>query len=618
MPRARRSPRAWGIVPSFVDTEGVWRRPSARAVTAALDAMGADAVAPPGEPSLVLAPGEAAELATPAEAVLEDGTRLPAALRLPPDLPLGVHHLEPLDGGVHRAVIVAPLHCHRPPGLRTGGLAVQLYAARSWGSWGIGDLADLRSLGRWAAALGAGVVLVNPLHAPLPFLPQQDSPYSPSSRRYRAPLALRIEEVDGYLEADDPSLDALAVAGRALNAERLIDRDAVHRLKLAALERLHARFDGSPAFDTYRHQPGEALRLFATHNALAEEFGRTWPAWPDELRHPTAPAVARWAGRHAERVEFHAWVQWQIDKQLAAASRATPVMHDLAVGVDPAGADAWIDQDTLVSGVRIGAPPDEFNAAGQDWGLPPFDPWRLRAAGFAPFRDPVRAGLRHAGALRLDHVMGLFRLWWITPGADPGDGVYVRYPSEELLAVLALESHRAGALIVGEDLGTVGHGVRSALARRGLLAYRVLWFEDRPASALPRGVMAAVTTHDLPTVAGLWRGGDAAEQRRLGNDADADATDARRARIAVATGVPVEADAAAVAERLHDDLAASPAAIVTVTLDDLALVEERPNLPGVGGTRPNWRLALPGPLEDLMENDFARRLAALVARRGRS
>jgi 4-alpha-glucanotransferase len=610
----RRDPAAWGIALSFTDAHGARRRPSHGTVAAALDALGADAPFPPAEPAVIVSPGTPVDVADHVTCVLEDSTELAIAPRLPPDLPLGVHSLVDRRDGTRRPLIVAPAGCYLPRGLRLGGLSVQLYATRSAGSWGIGDLADLRTLATWSAARGAGALLVNPLHAPLPTFPQQDSPYSPSSRRFRTLLALHIEDIDGF--AGDPELAALARKGTALNAERLIDRDEVFRLKRAALERLHSRCPGDAALDAYCAEHGDALRQFAIHSALAERHGDDWRRWPAELRHPSAGGVAQWAAAHREHVALHEWIQWQIDVQLAAAGREVRLINDLAVGVDPKGVDAWIDQDLVVPGMRLGAPPDAFAIAGQDWGLPVLDPWKLRASGYKPFRDVIRAGVRRAGGLRIDHVLGLFRQWWIADGADPADGVYVRFPSEELLALVALESHRAGALVVGEDLGTVAPGVRTALARHRVLSSRLLWFEDRPPEKLPWRCQAAVSSHDLPTVAGLWTGADLEEQRKLGLEPDAAAYARLRKRIE-ALGVAPDADVAQVCALLHTRLARSRAAVVTASLDDLALISDRANMPGSAGRRPNWRLSMRRPLEEVLDSTFAQTTAQTAFRRSR-
>ncbi len=302
-------------------------------------------------------------------------------------------------------------------------------------------------------------------------------------------------------------------------------------------------------------------------------------------RRPSPPTVPA----HGDRVRFHEWVQWLLDDQLRIASRGgASIVNDLPVGFDPGGFDAWAWQRLIAAGARVGAPPDRFNPHGQDWGLPPFVPHRLRAAHLAPFIETVRAALRYAGGLRIDHVMGLFRLWWI-PVDAPGGGAYVRYPADELLAVLAIESRRAGAVVIGEDLGTVARGVRRSLARRGLLSTRLVLFERRGMDRLPRSVLAAVTTHDLPTVAGAWRRSDLADQRAAGLDPDPRDLEILRERLARTAGVAPDASVEELVLRVHRALAASPAALVSATLEDALRVETRPNLPGTTrAQRANW------------------------------
>jgi 4-alpha-glucanotransferase len=289
-------------------------------------------------------------------------------------------------------------------------------------------------------------------------------------------------------------------------------------------------------------------------------------------------------------------------------------MQDLPIGVDPDGADAWAWQDSLATGASVGAPPDRYVKRGQDWGLPPFVPHRLRALGYQPFIETIRAALRHAGGLRIDHVMGLFRLFWIPLGLTPAEGGYVRYPADDLLAIVALESHRAGAFVVGEDLGTVETGVRERLAANGVMGYRVLWFEDGPTARYPELAMAAVTTHDLPTIAGLWSGADIAEQHALGLEPNETALEATRKRLSVATGTAPGSRIEDVIEGTHRVLARAPSLLVTATLDDALAVPERPNVPGTTQERANWSIALPAPLETLQTTPLALRIAAALAR----
>jgi 4-alpha-glucanotransferase len=587
-------PDTWGIEDGYHDVEGVWHETPGAARRALRVAMGglADLADPPPQnrPVWFVRQGSADPIQRPALLVLEDGTEVDATDSLPPDLPLGYHDLHPDDGGPTTRLIVAPDRCHLPPGLRAWGWSAQLYATLSTESWGIGDLGDLRRLVRWSADLGARVLAVNPLHAALPLERQEPSPYFPSSRRYRNPLFLRIEDIPGFDPADAVLADA-AAAGRALNAERVIDRDEVHRLKLAALERLWQRRSprDDAALSSFMTTEGRDLTTYAVFCALAEHHAAGWRSWPGEHRRPENPGVERCAREHNERVRFHRWVQCLVDDQLARAAEdgvatGLGLLGDLAVGVDPDGADAWRYQDVLAPGVRVGAPPDAFNPGGQDWGLPPFVPWKLRAVGYQPFARTLRAAMRHLGALRVDHVMGLFRLFWLPDGATPDEGAYVRYPGTELLDIVALESARAGVTIVGEDLGTVENDVRDALHRRGVLSYRVAWFEPEPPETWPEQALAALTTHDLPTVAGLWDG--------------VDGDDALRARLQSLAGGAQRASDAAV--HAHRRLGAAPSAIALATLEDATGVTERPNRPGTTtADHPNWSLALPMPLEEL-------------------
>jgi 4-alpha-glucanotransferase len=578
--------------------------------------MGADGEpAPPGtggdDPVWVVTEGEAVTVEGAWTLRTEDGSEEQVHDALPPDLPLGYHQLTQEADGRDVQLVVAPPTCYVPPGLCTWGWVAQLYAARSTASWGMGDLGDLRRLARWSAGQGAGMTLVNPLHAPLPTGSQQASPYSPSSRCFYNPLYLRVEDVPGASSAD-VDLDELASAGRALNAERSIDRDAVWRLKRDALERLWPGRGDDPAFARYCEEEGPALARYATFCVLSEEHGAPWSDWPAELRDPDRAEVRAFADAHRDRVRFHQWLQWLVAGQLGAAGSEIDLVQDLAVGVDAAGADAWVWRDCFAHGARVGAPPDEFNSRGQDWGLLPFDPWRLRRAGFDPFIRTVRAGFRHGGGMRVDHVMGLFRLFWLPLGTRPAEGAYVSYPWRELLAILALESHRARAYVVGEDLGTVEDFVREELAARDVLSYRLLWFQQVPPRKYPSCALAAVTTHDLPTVAGLWSGADLAELERLDLDPNHRSTARLRKRLQEWTGVADDAPAHEVVARTYALVAEAPSAVVAATLEDALAVEERPNVPGTTDQRPNWSLALPKPLEEIEDDPAVAALAATL------
>lgn len=549
-----------------------------------------------------------AHLPTVGDLTLEDGSDLGRSEFMPADAPYGYHRLA-RDDGSEQLLITGPGRCHLPPDLRAWGWAIQLATTRSRNSWGIGDLADLRELGEWAAAAGAGFLAVGPLGAPNPGPNPEPSPYYPSTRRFGNPLHLRIEEIPGVERLGVE----LAAAGHALNAERRVDRARVAVLKMDALERIWGASHDRTEFETWRIGRGTSLQHWAVFVVLSEQFGAGWQRWPEPLRDPNGAAVAQVAVEHADRVSFHAWVQWCFDRQLRDASDRLMRIADMPVGVDPGGFDAWDWQDQLALRVSVGAPPDRFNTAGQSWGLPPFIPSRLREAAYRPFIETIHAQLRHAGGIRIDHVLGLFRLWWIPSEQDPARGAYVRAHTDELLEIVALESDRAGALVIGEDLGTVPSGVRGELRRRRLLSTRLALFERGLPAAYPRQSFAGVTTHDLPTMAGIWSGSDLDDQASSGITPDPDALALLRSRLARAAGVGAHDDAPV--DELHRRVSASPSMLVAATLEDALRVEERPNIPGtVAPQRDNWSLALPAPIEDLASHG---RVTSLVAALGR-
>lgn len=609
---------AWGIDRGYWDALGQWQVPPDSTVDSILRAMGATDDGPPGlgddNPVWVVREGSRVRLDGVWRLLTEDGGDEEVDGRLPRDLPSGYHHLH-RDGRDVR-LIVSPGRCHLPEGLRQWGWAAQLYAARSRNSWGMGDLGDLERLGEWAAGHGAGFVLVNPLHDSIPGPTQQASPYYGSSRVFRNPLYIDIRAVDGF-DASDADLARLVKEAHRLNHAPLIDRDAVYSLKLEALERIWAlrreRFEVSHA--SYVADQGAALYEHATFNALSEVHGKPWTAWPADLRRPDGAKVSEFQRAFSARIDFHQWVQWEADRQMARAGRAIGVVNDLAIGVDPAGSDAWRWQDVHCLAARVGAPPDEFNTKGQDWGLPPYDPWKLRLARFQPFIETVRAGLRHAQGLRIDHVMGLFRLFWIPEDATPAQGTYVRYPFEELLDILALESVRAGAYVIGEDLGTVEDAARSQLHERQVLSYKLLWFEPQPPAEFPVQSMAAVTTHDLPTVAGLFTGTDVRIQQELGLEPNEDAERHVLDRVRRWTGLADDASVDEAVVATHRLLADAPSTLVSATLEDALGVTERPNYPGTVDERPNWSIPLPLLLDELFQHPGPAAVAAAIDHR---
>jgi 4-alpha-glucanotransferase len=601
----------WGIDREYEDAFRKKRKPPQATIDAIREAIGDDAASSSQKRTMVIRRGEM-PLVGRADVLLEDGSTLSVAAQLPADLPLGYHQLQTYGQDESVRLVVSPGVCPLPA-RRMWAWAIQLYAARSGSSWGIGDLTDLRELAHWSKELGAGLVMINPLHAPAPTLPQEASPYFPASRRFRNPLYLRIEEIKGA-DAAGLDLDALAAAGRALNSNRLIDRDEVFRLKRAGLEQIYARFAGDEGFDRYLQKQGEPLTAYGTYCALAEKHGRDYRHWPGEYRHPDGAAVAAYRKEQQSRVRFHTWLQWLIEEQLEAAARELAIMQDLAVGFDPGGADAWMWQDLLASRMSVGAPPDLHNPWGQDWGIPPFIPHKLDEAGFEPFIQTVRAGLAHARGLRIDHAMGLFRLFWIPHGAAPGNGTYVNYPARALLDIVALESHRAGAPVVAEDLGTLQEYMRDEFMEHQMLSYRLLWLEKGPPATYPDRSMAAVTTHDLYTVAGLWSGSDFRAQQSLGLNPHGESVEEVLTRIYKMTGLSTDAPVRDVVLAVHRLLAEANSLVIAATLEDALLVEERPNMPGTTDQWPNWRIALPATIEDLKKCQLAREIARIFDR----
>jgi 4-alpha-glucanotransferase len=588
------------VPPTYVDALRRTRCVSPETRDAVLEAIG-----PASDPGIVAIAPRGSTLQQAGDLTLEDGTSMGHVSVVPPDAPYGYHTLAVGDRVQH--LITGPGRCHLPGDLREWGWAVQLPTTRSRHSWGIGDLGDLRELAAWSASVGAGFLTASPLNAPNPGPDPDPSPYFPSTRRWRNPIHLRIEEVPGTEGVSD-----LGIIARELNRAPIVDRRRVLALKGRALEAAWAaRAFDREALTIWRAAQGPGLERWAAYNVLALEHGSDWRRWPVSIRHPDAPGVMPATSAHRDAVDFHAWVQWCLDTQLAAASGSVRRIADMPVASDPGGFDAWEWQRELAAGVTIGVPPDRFNLAGQNWGMPAFSPHRLREVAYQPFIDTVRAQLLHAGGLRLDHVLGLFRLWCIPSGAPPTDGAYLRQRTNEMLEIVALESDRAAAVIIGEDLGTVPSGVRPELRRRWVLSTRLAYFERAAPERYPRRALAAVTTHDLPTVAGLWTGADLADQGASGVPPDPIENARLRARLATAAGVEPDATADEVSLAIHGALSASPSALVAATLEDALGMAERPNLPGtLVAQRPNWSRALPVPIEAFGRN---RRIVAMVA-----
>ena len=571
-----------------------------------------------------------------------------ATFVIPADLPLGWHTIHAIGEGTSAQcpLVITPAHLEPAAltgGVRLWGLMAQIYSVRSHRSWGIGDLADLADLAAWSGhALGADFLLVNPLHSAAPLTPMIPSPYLPITRRFPNPIYLRIEDVPEYAYLrgrDRKAIRKLSKNVRRVTAD-LLDRDTSWAAKSAALDILRTvplSAGRQAIYDGFVEREGQGLVDFATWCAIAEVHGVDSGSWPEELRHPRDGAVALWRADHADQVEKHLWLQWLLDEQLARTHRVAAevgmragVIHDLAVGVSGNGADAWALQDVLASGVSVGAPPDMYNQKGQDWAQPPWSPTALAEAAYIPYRDMLRTLLRHAGGIRVDHILGLFRQWWIPHGRPADEGTFVAFDHDALLGILALEAQRAGALVIGEDLGTVEPWVQDVLRDRGLLGTSILWFERWEGGALKQpeqwrsDVLASVAVHDLPPTAGYLAGEHVRIRNELGlltrdvedeRAADSAATeewlDVARSRGWLSEGGDVDDCVTA----LHRVVAASPARLVGVGLPDLVGDVRAQNQPGTDQEYPNWRVPLadaegkPVALEDLPR---ARLLGPLV------
>ncbi|MEW5962561.1 MAG: glycogen debranching protein GlgX [Pseudomonadota bacterium] len=584
-------------------------------------------------------------------------------LPLPADLPLGYHRLEmALAGAVsHGTLIVAPAHAYLPQwlsgGRRQWGLAAQIYSLRRLSpgaiDWGIGDLGMLGEIAPLVGREGGALIGINPLHALFRSEPRRASPYSPSSRLFLDALTIDIGAVPELAECAAARELIAANAALAPGAPcDLVDHPAVSRSKLVALDALHRCFEsrhppGSPssrrrAFDAFRAERGEALARFALFEALEERLGppHTWPA---AYANPAAPEVQAFARDSADRCAFFAYLQFEADRQLAAVAAtcrgsgvAGGLYGDLAVGAAPDGAEIWADPGTFARTARFGAPPDPFSETGQDWGMPPVSPHALSADAYRPLAALLRANMRHAAALRLDHVMWLERMFWIPSGGTARDGTYVRFPRDDLMGVLALESHRNRCLVVGEDLGTVPDGFRDRMREEAILSYRFMRFERHPdglfhrPQSYPALALATPASHDLATIRGFWLGRDIEAKRAAGLVTDAAATAAtatraiERAQLIAALAdqhllppdfpvhLAIGDDAmAALVEAVHRFLARTPSALAMLNLEDLAGVVDQTNLPGTIDSYPNWRRRLPADLT-------AQRLAERLQRAARA
>ncbi len=577
-----------------------------------------------------------------------------ATFELPSDLPLGYHRIV-LENGERTneaSLVVTPGFLGFPRAMgarRVWGYATQLYSVRSSRSWGMGDLADLADLCTWSGTQHfADYLLINPLHAAQPTTPLEPSPYLPTSRRYVNPLYIRPELIPEWATLGEHKRQRVAAirAGlaRDLGGSDQIRRDPIWDAKMSSLRVIYEEGLSEVrmmAKENFVRGEGRPLAQFATWCVLVAEHGTNWREWPAEYRRPSSPEVSVFAARHARDIDFFVWLQWIADDQLREAQSAAKasgmrvgVMTDLAVGVSPESAEAWTLGDAFAQGVGVGAPPDHYNQLGQDWGQAPWRPDRLEELSYQPFRAMVAGMLRHSGGLRVDHVMGLFRLWWIPEGLPPTAGAYVRYHHEAMVGILLLEAHRSGALIVGEDLGTVEPWVREYLRGRGVLGTSVAWFETAhdgaplPPEHYREYCMASVTTHDMPPTAGYLALDHIRLQHRLGiltEDLDEELALARRTfaawdQVLVGRGFlePGVDDVAEKVLAMHRYIVASPARVLCAALVDAVGDRRTQNQPGTIDEYPNWRVPLSGPdgepllLEDVFNSTCASRLAAVM------
>ena len=574
---------------------------------------------------------------------------------LPGDLPLGYHRLAittPVQGTM--SLISAPQRCLLPddlaPGRRLWGFGIQLYGLRSRDDWGIGDFGGLGRFAEITAGLGGDAVGVNPLHALFPADPGHTSPYSPSSRSFLDVLYIDLSDVtEGGSAGDLARNPDFRQRIEVVRAADMVDYAQVAALKMTVLEAAYADFKASgrdrEAFEAFRRDQGRDLELQALFEALHEHFfhgeGKwDWHGWPEAYHRPDTPEVAAFAQRAADRTTFFAWLQFLADRQFArAAERARGAgmvlgfYRDLAVASHPGGAESWANPGVVLDGANVGAPPDQFSPLGQNWGLAPLSPAGLLERAYEPFIAALRANMRHAGALRIDHAMALRHLFWIPVREGHEGGAYVRYPERDLMRLIALESHRNRCVVIGEALGTVPEGFPDALRHAGILSYRVLYFERSedggflPPSGYPEDALVSVTTHDLPTLQGWWSGHDQDWRRRLGMYPDDEAFERDRAERMSERELLFDALRAAglvadeeVPERLDADhavaihryLAETAGRILIVQIEDALGEVEQPNLPGTTTEHPNWQRKLPLALDRLEEHPLLRAMAGAV------
>ena len=567
-----------------------------------------------------------------------------------PRLPLGYH--EARAGNCSMRLIVTPDRAVLPEPGKHAGLGVTLYGLRSRRNWGCGDFRDLEDLVNWASTvLRVDFIALNPLHAIHNRRPYNTSPYLPNSIFYRNFLYLDVEGVRGYDRIRKQFEDEETLAAKVeLRASTVVEYEQVAALKRRALDLIFEVKPPGPDCKKWIAGEGDLLRLYAVYCALDEHLHAenpglwVWPDWPEEFRDPDSAAVKQFAAEHEREILFHGWLQWNVDLQLARvqqrardAGMRIGLYHDLALATDHCGSDLWAHRKFYVSGCRVGSPPDDFSPTGQDWSFPPPDSRQHRLDGYRLYAESIRKSLRHGGALRIDHVMRLFRLYWIPRGHDAAHGAYVRDRANDLVRILALESVRNNAVIIGEDLGTVEPEVRESLAKFGILSYRLLYFERinggfKSPDQYPAQALASSTTHDLATIAGFWTGADIEARLRAGtiDQADYDAQRVDRARhkqrlldALFAAGVlpaTYERSADRIPEltgELHYGiigfLAKTPSVLWLVNQEDMTKEPAQQNLPGTTAEYPNWSRKMRWSIEDLKDLREARDCAAMVS-----
>jgi 4-alpha-glucanotransferase len=566
--------------------------------------------------------------ADPVRARARGGWTATHTLRFGRRVPLGYHRLQVETSGstFHALIIAAPRHAYLPPDAREWGVFIPLYSVCSEGSWGAGDYGDLARLSRWAGDLGAGFVSTLPLLATFLDVPFEPSPYSPASRLFWSDFFIDVRDVPGWTASPDLD-DEVFACGRG----DLVDYRRIAALKRRELERVLARGDEAVTAGARQYaQSHSHVEDYARFRAVGDRLREPWQAWPERLR----DGDVREGDFAREDFDYHLFAQWQADRQLGAISAArfagaAGLYLDMPLGVNPAGYDGWRFRDLFADGVSAGAPPDPLFTGGQNWGFRPLNPRTLRETGHAYFAETLRHHFRHAPMLRLDHVMSLYRLFWIPDGVAATEGVYVRYPEDELFAVLTLESARHRAVVVGEDLGTVPAAVRRAMDAHGVQRMHVVQYEAAPDATPPvpepaEPLVASLNTHDMPLFAGFWRGGDIDDQLALGLIDDAGHAEAMRERgrlrlaLSRAVGAGREVEPALVRQLLLERLAASPARYVLVTLEDLWLEDRPQNVPGTSDERPNWQRRARRSLNDIIEDATLRRMLKAIGERRRT